>query len=434
MFTSMFSRKSLFSVPATGPRRREQVASLLVGEQLEHRHAMAVVLSLTGPTAPVPEGQQAVFTLALSEASRVPQRVTITTTPGSATYGVDYFAPTRQTFLFAPGQTKQTFSIATLRDAGGDKVEGRETFTVKATPDDRKLAARSQGVTIVDTAGATPISKFQITVNYLSTAQGVVPVAVRDACQWAAQRWSQIIVGDLPDVRLPDGKVIDDIVINVQMGLLGGEVNAPGGAYANAGPTAFRGDSAGLPYEAAAGIDPFDATTPQLRGLLLHEFGHALGIGTLWSSKSLTRTPTPDNPTYIGTNAVREFNRIFGTTGTSVPLANVGSAGSYSSHWRESVLDTEVMTPNIEAPGVAMPLSTITVGAMQDLGYSVNYAMADAYKKPAASLSGQSVNGPTPAIGADSLNQAAAKAFAAMADGTTVSAKPRSGYRRPAAA
>ena len=313
-------------------------------------------------------------------------------------------------------------------------MEGRETFTVTATPDDRKLAARSQGVTIVDTKGATPISKFQITLNYLSTAQGVVPVAVRDACQWAAQRWSQIIVGDLPDVRLPDGKVIDDIVINVQMGLLPGEANATGGVYANAGPTAFRGDSAGLPYEAAAGIDPFDVGTPQLKGLLLHEFGHALGIGSLWSKKSLTQTPTTNNPIYVGTNAVREFNRIFGTTGTSVPVENTGSGGTYGVHWRESVLDTELMTSFIEAAGVAMPLSTITVGGMQDLGYTVNYAMADVYRKPAAGLVGQSVNGATPASGADSLNQAAAKAFAAMADGTTVSAKPRSAYRRPTAA
>jgi len=154
----------------------------------------------------------------------------------------------------------------------------------------------------------------------------------------------------------------------------------------------------------------------------------------LWSSKSLTQTPTPDNPVYVGANAVREFNRIFGTTGTSVPLANTGSTASNGVHWRESVLVTEVMTPFIEAAGVAMPLSTITVGAMQDLGYTVDYAMADVYRKPGAGPISQSVNGATPASGADSLNQAAAKAFAAMADGTTVSAKPRSGYRRPAAA
>ena len=395
---------------------------------------MAVVLSLTGPTSPVPEGQQAVLTLTLSEASRVPQRVTITSTPGSATYGVDYFAPARQTILFSAGQTKQTVSVATLRDSGGDKVEGRETFTVKATPDDPKIAARSQGVTIVDTTGATPLSKFQITLDYLTTDQGAVPVAVQDACQWAAQRWSQVIVGDLPDVRLPNGKVIDDIVIRVQMGLLGDDVNATGGTYANASPTAFRSDSAGLPYEAAAGIDPFDANTSQLKNLLLHEFGHALGIGsTLWSSKSLTQTPTTDNPIYIGKNAVREFNRIFGTTGTSVPLENTGTAGRYGAHWRESVLDAELMTPSVEATGVAMPLSTITAGGMQDLGYKVNYAMADAYSKPTAGLTGQPITGGTVASGSNPL-QALATAFAALADGSAVTAKPRPASRRPAVA
>lgn len=434
MFTSMFSRKSVFSVPAKSPRRRERATSLSVGEQLEHRHAMAVVLSLTGPTSPVPEGQQAVLTITLSEASRVPQRVTITTTPGSATYGVDYFAPARQTILFMPGQMKQTVSIATLRDSAGDKVEGRETFTVKATPDDPKIAARSQGVTIVDTTGATPLSKFQITLDYLTTDQGSVPVAVQDACQWAAQRWSQVIVGDLPDVRLPNGKVIDDIVIRVQMGLLQ-ETNAQGGVLANAGPTAFRTGSAGLPYEAAAGIDPFDATSTDLRSLLLHEFGHALGMGSwLWSRKSLTQTPTADNPIYIGKNAVREFNRIFGTTGTSVPVENTGMAGSIGSHWRESVLDAEIMTSLIEPTGVAMRLSAITAGAMQDLGYVVNYAMADAYSKPAARLSGQPITGRASESGLNSLNQAFVKAFAAIAEDSTVSAKPRSAYRRPAVA
>jgi len=434
MFTSMFSRKPVFSGPAASPRRRKRPTSLSVGEQLEHRHAMAVVLSMTGPTSPVSEGQQAVLTLALSEASRVPQRVTITTTPGSATYGVDYFAPARQTILFPAGQTKQTVSITTLRDPGGDKVEGRETFTVTATPEDPKIAARSQGVTIVDTTGVTPLSNFQITLDYLTTDQGAVPVAVQDACQWAAQRWSQIIVGDLPDVRLPNGKVVDDILIHVQMGLLQPETNAQGGALANAGPTAFRRDSAGLPYEAKAGVDPLDADTSQLKNVMLHEFGHALGIGTLWSTKSLTQTPTTDNPIYIGKNAVREFNRIFGTTGTSVPVENTGSAGSVYAHWRESVLDAELMTSIAETSGVAMPLSAITVGAIQDLGYMVNYAKADAYSKPTAGLSGQAITGNASASGANSLNQAWAKAFAALADGPAVSAKPRSAYRQPAVA
>ena len=397
---------------------------------------MAVVLSMTGPTAPVAEGQQAAFTLRLSQASSVPQRVTVTTSPGTATYGVDYFAPLKQTVLFAPGQTTQTFSIATLRDAGGDKVEGREKFTVTATPDDPKLLIfkRSHGVTIIDTAGAVPSSKFQITLDYVTTSQGAVTSEVRDACNWAAARWSQVITGDLPNMRLSDGTVVDDIVIRVQMGLLGNSSNAAGGELANAGPVAFRSDSTGLPYEAVAGIDPFDGNSAQLKNVLLHEFGHALGFGTLWSSKSLTQTQTSTNPTYIGKNAVREYNRIFGTNGTSVPLETGGGAGTTGAHWRESVMGGELMTGYAEAAGVAMPLSAITVGSMQDLGYVVNYAKADSYVKPSSVLNGQSRGGSTSGGGLNSLNQALSKAFAAMSDGTTNPGKPRSVYRRPAVA
>jgi len=435
MLTEIFSREPKASRLRSGSSRSGS-SRLAFGEQLEQRHAMAVVLSMSGPTAPVAEGQQAEFTLTLSQASTVPQRVTITTAPGTATYGVDYFAPLKQTILFAPGQTTQTFSIATLRDAGGDKVEGKETFTVTATPDDPKLLIfeRSQVVTIIDTTGSTTKSGFQITLDYVTTSQGAVPSDVRDACTWAAARWSQVITGDLPNVRLPDGKVVDDIVIHVQMGLLGSAANAAGGVLANAGPISFRSDAKGLPYEADAGVDPFDASSAQLKNILLHEFGHALGFGTLWSSKSLTQTLTANNPTYIGTNAVREYNRIFGTTGTSVPVENGGGVGTAGGHWRESVFDTELMTGYSETAGVAMPLSAITVGAMQDLGYVVNYSKADAYVKPSITAAQQSQGGGTSGVGALSLNQAVAKAFAAMSDETAAAGKPRSATRRPTVA
>jgi hypothetical protein len=397
---------------------------------------MATILSLIGPADPVAEGQKAAFTLQLSKASTVPQRVTVTTSSGTATYGVDYFAPLKQTILFAPGQTTQTVSIATLRDAGGDKVEGRETFTVTATPEDPKIRIfkRSQGVTIIDTAGSVPSSKFQITIDYVTTSDGAVPSEVRDACNLAAARWSQVITGDLPNVRLSNGTVIDDIVIRVQMGLLGNSTNAADGELANAGPVAFRSDATGLPYEAAVGIDPFDASSAQLKNILLHEFGHALGFGAMWRSKSLTQIPTPNNPTYIGKNAVREFNRIFGTTGTSVPVESGGGAGTAGAHWRESVMGGELMTGYAEAAGVAMPLSAITVGAMHDLGYVVNYAKADSYVKPASGLNGQSQVGGTSGSGAGSLNKAWSKAFAAMSGELANPQKPRPVARRPTAA
>ena len=40
------------------------------------------------------------------------------------------------------------------------------------------------------------------------------------------------------------------------------------------------------------------------------------------------------------------------------------------------------MTGWAEAPGVKMPLSRVTVGQYQDLGYTVDYAAADALSAP----------------------------------------------------
>ena len=365
---------------------------------------MAAILSLIGPTDPVAEGQQAAFTLSLSQASTVPQRVTVTTTPGTATYGVDYFAPLKQTILFAPGQTTQTFSIATLRDAGGDKVEGRETFTVTATPDDPKLLIfkRSHGVTIIDTTGST--SAFQITFNYDSS----VPEQAKSLFQWAGDRWSQIITGDLPNVSY-QGKVIDDFQLNVSVRDLGDGLNG----YADTLQT--RPGSRGLPYLGEAVINSTKIGDPGIKYTIVHEIAHALGFNQpFWSGTGFNLFGgTTADPRYTGANALREYNSIFGTQATGVPLADTGGAGTYGSHWRSSVFGTEIMSAGWDTTRTDVrPFSRITVGVMQDLGYVVNYAKADAYAKPADSIPDRPAPGPsgtrsgvTPDSSTSSLNR-----------------------------
>lgn len=370
MFTTMFSRSS------GGSRHRERASRLSPGEQLEQRHALAAVLSMTGPTNPVAEGQQAAFTLRLSEASRVPQRVTVSTTPGTATYGVDYFAPVKQTILFAPGQTSQTFSIATLRDAVSDRAEGRETFTVFARPEDRTLGpARSQVVTIIDTAG--PASQFQITFNYDSS----VTEQAKGVFQWAGDRLSQIITGDLPNVTY-NGKVIDDFQINVSLQDLGDGTNG----YARHLQT--RPGPRGLPFLGEAVINSTKIGNPGIKYTIVHEIIHALGFSQgFWSGAGFNLFGgTTADPRYTGVNALREYNSIFGTQATGVPLAETGDAGTYGSHWRTSTFGTEIMSVGWDTTRTDVrPFSRVTVGVMQDLGYQVNYLAADKYTKPAIS-------------------------------------------------
>ena len=405
MFAAMFAPKiaAKASRKSARSKHRERASRLSHGERLEQRHALAVVLSMAGPTSPVPEGQQAVFTLKLSEAAKVPHRVAITTTPRGATYGVDYYAPLKQTILFAPGQTSQTFSISVLRDAGGDKVEGNESFIVNATPEDRRLGdGKSQIVTIVDTSAQA--SQFQITFNYDSS----VTEQAKSVFQWAADRWSQIITGDLPNVTY-QGKVIDDFQLNVSLQDLGDGLNG----YASTLQT--RPGSRGLPYLGEAVINSTKIGNPGIKYTIVHEIAHALGFSQeFWSGTGFKLFGgTTADPRYTGTNALREYNSIFGTQATGVPLAETGGAGTYGSHWRTSVFGTEIMSVGWDTTRTDVrPFSRITVGVMQDLGYQVSYKAADPYAKPPASAPDRPASGPsgtrsgvTPDSSTSSLNR-----------------------------
>jgi Leishmanolysin len=82
---------------------------------------------------------------------------------------------------------------------------------------------------------------------------------------------------------------------------------------------------------------------------------------------------------YYGIKASQEFAKI--STCTVVPLENNGKSGdgTYCSHWAEACLKHELMTGIINYGG-NNPLSRITVGALEDLGYSnLDYSAADTY-------------------------------------------------------
>jgi hypothetical protein len=53
-------------------------------------------------------------------------------------------------------------------------------------------------------------------------------------------------------------------------------------------------------------------------------------------------------------------------------------------HWRETTFDTELMTGFSEAPGIAVPMSTMTIQSLADIGYVVNTFAADPYIVPPA--------------------------------------------------
>lgn len=221
------------------------------------------------------------------------------------------------------------------------------------------------------------VSDFQIEVR----DRGGLTSNQLDAFVTAADRWSQLIVGDLQTVQLPSGEVVDDVLIDA----MGTRIDGPSGILGQAAPTFIRNNN--LP---AAGFMEFDSedlarmeADGTLVDVIVHEMGHVLGIGTLWGTMGLITTNCLNsaNPVFFGQNAAIEFASLLGSQlPIPVPVENQHGPGTRCGHWRESVFGNEGMTGFVNlGPN---PVSRITVGALEDMGYKVNYGAADDYSIP----------------------------------------------------
>ncbi|MCH7991640.1 MAG: Ig-like domain-containing protein, partial [Gemmatimonadetes bacterium] len=230
------------------------------------------------------------------------------------------------------------------------------------------------GTTMDITLGGDVIP-FNIELVFLDNGTA----AQNAAFQAAADRWTDIIVGDVFDVDFSGGEqepypadlciegqaavsdVIDDIRIYVSIV----SIDGVGGVLGQAGPCALRGITH-IPTLGSMQFDQADLEKLELDGdmleVVLHEMGHVLGIGTIWSrtghlqNPSLPPDPLPPDPGvdthFNGVLAIAAFDAAGGASysgGEKVPVENSAGPGSADGHWRESVLDNELMTPFLDA-------------------------------------------------------------------------------------
>jgi hypothetical protein len=216
----------------------------------------------------------------------------------------------------------------------------------------------------------------------------------RAAFDSAAAKWGRVITGDLANVSgsVPEGDcsatspsfnlTIDDLLIIAAVE----SIDGPGNVLGQAGPCYVRNTN-GLSVVGVMEFDVADMAEMEgdgtLPGVILHEMGHVLGIGTLWEDFDLLQNPTVSTPldTYFsGSGGIAGFNSIGGSTytgGNKVPVENTGGEGTANGHWRESVLANELMTGYVDVG--SMPLSLLTVRSLADMGYTVNTAAADPF-------------------------------------------------------
>lgn len=230
----------------------------------------------------------------------------------------------------------------------------------------------------------------------------------------ASARLSGIVTGDVIDANAvnidiasppptgcgitgqgPLNEKIDDVIVYASIR----DIDGPGKILAQAGPCLYRNAAPqGQPQRLmpAVGVMSFDQAdintltgAGSLQEVITHEMLHVLGFGVLWDDgflggvrRFVTDSGTA-NPRYIGPRARQGCLDVSGTVTcvSSIPVEGLPApAGSRDSHWRESTFGAELMTPRIDpSPN---PLSIMTIGSLEDLGYTVNNADADTYLIP----------------------------------------------------
>jgi hypothetical protein len=124
-------------------------------------------------------------------------------------------------------------------------------------------------------------------------------------------------------------------------------------------------------------------------GVILHEMGHVLGIGTLWSSSAVGFAGRQElyvagSGQYTGQFGLSAYNDEFGQVGAFVPVELGGGSGTADVHWNEvdggagatgivskyngNDFRDELMTGWLNSP---LFISNLTIEGMRDLGYTV---------------------------------------------------------------
>jgi len=241
------------------------------------------------------------------------------------------------------------------------------------------------------TLGTAVPSTYSVEVVFLTPVTATQRAAFLDA----AARWSSIVVANFPaDTVVADSASCGDntppmdsvVITSVLIYATIAPIDGPGGILGGASPCWVRTPS----YLTLVGdmtFDVEDMTTLQsmnlLKPVILHEMGHVLGFGTVWTyvAPPLLSFGGTDSTHFIGAAANSYYTAAGGVAMfpslLPVPVENTGGPGTQDGHWRETVMTTELMTGYVAAG--ASPLSAITIGSLADLGYTVNYTTADAY-------------------------------------------------------
>ncbi len=241
-------------------------------------------------------------------------------------------------------------------------------FLLLATLPTRHLAADVIGFDI------------QLNLTGFSTSQAAV-------FQSAAATWESYILGYKDN--------INNTVLTITASAAPND--GVGGVLGGAQPTTGKRLIGGRFVYAATGVMSFDSadigsleSNGSLQNVILHEMAHVIGIGSLWSSSAVNVAGYQElyvagSGQYTGAAALAAWKSEFNQPGaTFVPVELGGASGTANKHWNEvdgggsntgivsnitgKDFKYELMTGWLNSPAF---ISTVTLGAFQDLGYNL---------------------------------------------------------------
>ena len=211
----------------------------------------------------------------------------------------------------------------------------------------------------------------------------------KEAISRAKHRWERVITEGLPDIKTsgvsalglpwsdyPDTIEVDDIVVHITWG---GESTVAIADTRSRSHTGRRGRIqlvlAEITIYAGMLDAEFNFSLKDWEMILLHEFGHALGINTQIMHALAGIDTINAAPYFRGQRAATEYLDILNLVGRQpamsglfVPMSDDSGGG----HWKSPDLIWDVMNPY-----AAFSLTAVTLGAMIDLGYKVDMSLAE---------------------------------------------------------
>ncbi|MCC7195915.1 MAG: hypothetical protein IT356_10195 [Gemmatimonadaceae bacterium] len=299
-------------------------------------------------------------------------------------------------FAISDGGGLMSGSAVSTTDASG--VAPAPAWTLGKSVGAQRMRATAGVLTA--TATATAASSYPLSVRFFGAQ---VDPAIQDAFMAAGRRIQGIVTGAVAPVALTAFDItgcgitgvapLTEIVTGVIVYARVAPIDGPGKILGRAGPCYFR-IAGGATIIGVMDFDVADlqllVSTNRLNSVILHEMLHVLGFGTMWINKALITGAGTPSSSYTGAQGIAGclFHGGGGNCAVSVPLETDGGSGTRDAHWREATTSTgigfrnELMTGYVEAPGVPMPLSRMTIGALADLGYVVNQLPYDDYTVP----------------------------------------------------